>query len=418
VFLLSRSRCDYLHRDFLNERRHVLCKTAHDGDKTTAYPTLLRTLFRPNGENSFFTRKLDKARECRILEAMNALRLGLSIATLLWTMQTLGQSFQSASPVRLPARLESYLTNVVHATPSERKLLLDGSPITEFLNVDPSREVSVFGAIWINASPHRYVDAVKDIENFERGETFMITKRISVPPKVDDFADWQLPKEDFTDLRTCRVGNCELKLSRQTIEKLRAEVDWTKPTAKAAVEDVLRQLAYGYVTGYLENGNSGLAVYLDSSKPTVVATEFESMIDRMPTLTEYQPELRRYLLDFPKTTLPDSTNFLYWQVTQFGLKPTMRISHLVIRERAEETVVASKMLYASHYFWTALELRVLVSDPSRGAGFWFVTINSSRSDGLSGLFGRLIRSHIRQEVQKGVLAYLTETKKKLEQQAR
>jgi hypothetical protein len=272
--------------------------------------------------------------------------------------------------------------------------------------------------MWINASPHRYVDAVKDIENFERGDSFMITKRISAPPQVDDFADWQLPKEDFTDLRTCRVGNCELKLSGQTIEKLRAEVDWTKPTAKAAVEDVLRQLAYGYVTGYLENGNSGLAVYLDSAKPTVVATEFESMIERMPTLTDYQPELRRYLLDFPKSTFPDSTNFLYWQVTQFGLKPTMRISHLIIREGAEETVVASKMLYASHYFWTALELRVLVSDPSRGTGFWFVTINSSRSDGLSGFFGRLLRSHIRQEVQKGVLAYLTETKKKLEQQAR
>jgi hypothetical protein len=56
----------------------------------------------------------------------------------------------------------------------------------------------------------------------------------------------------------------------------------------------------------------------------------------------------------------------------------MRISHLVIRENAEETVVASKMLYASHYFWTALELRVLVSDPSRGTGFWFVTVNSRR----------------------------------------
>ena len=142
------------------------------------------------------------------------------------------------------------------------------------------------------------------------------------------------------------------------------------------------------------------------------------MIDRMPTLTEYQPELRRYLLNFPKATFPDSTSFLYWQVTQFGLKPTMRISHLVIRENPEETLVASKMLYASHYFWTALELRVLVSDPSRGTGFWFVTVNSSRSDGLSGLFGRLIRGRIRREAQKGFLASLTATKKKLEQEAR
>jgi hypothetical protein len=38
--------------------------------------------------------------------------------------------------------------------------------------------------------------------------------------------------------------------------------------------------------------------------------------------------------------------------------------------------------------------------------------------GLSGFFGRLIRGRIRREVQKGVLAYLSETKKKLEQQAR
>jgi hypothetical protein len=329
-------------------------------------------------------------------------------------MQALGHSFQSASPVRLPARLENYLTTVVHTTSSERKLLLDGSPITKFLNTDPSREVSVFGAIWINASPHRYVEAVKDIENFERSKTFMITKRISMPPKVDDFADWQLPPEDFTDLKTCRVGKCELKLSGETIEKLRAEVDWRKPTAKAAVDDVLRQLAYGYVTEYLKNGNSALAVYLDGAKPTVVGTEFESMIDRMPTLTEYQPELRRYLLNFPEATFPDSTSFLYWQVTQFGLKPTMRISHLVIRENPEETIVASKMLYASHYFWTALELRVLVSDPSRGKGFWFVTVNSSRTDGMSGFFGRFIRGRIRREVQKSVLAYLAETKAKLE----
>jgi hypothetical protein len=51
--------------------------------------------------------------------------------------------------------------------------------------------------------------------------------------------------------------------------KLLAEVDWTKPAAKGAVEDVVRQLAYGYVTGYLENGNSARAVYLDSAKPTV-----------------------------------------------------------------------------------------------------------------------------------------------------
>jgi len=138
------------------------------------------------------------------------------------------------------------------------------------------------------------------------------------------------------------------------------------------------------------------------------------MVDRTPTLTEFMPNLRRYLLEYPKVQLPDSTSFLYWQEVQFGLKPTLRISHLSIREGPEDTVVATKMLYASHYFWTALELRTLVPDPSRGTGFWLFTISRSRSDGLSGFLGRLIRGRVRSEAQEGTLAALKATKNKLE----
>ena len=81
-------------------------------------------------------------------------------------------------------------------------------------------------------------------------------------------------------------------------------------------------------------------------------------------------------------------------------------------------MIATKMLYASHYFWTALELRVLVPDPSRGTGFWFVTINRSRSDGLSGFIGRLVRGRVRNEAVKGTLAVLKTTKAGLESQTR
>ena len=185
-----------------------------------------------------------------------------------------------------------------------------------------------------------------------------------------------------------------VKLSRDAIKKIRAEVDWTKPAANAAVEDLFRQLLYRYVTGYLQSGNARLAVYRDTDRPTFVETEFESLVGRMPSLAHYLPEVQRYLLDYPKATLPNSTDFLYWQEARFGLKPTIRISHLVVRQGAEETVVASKMLYSSHYFWTALELRVLVADPARGPGSWFVTVNRSRSDGLEGFMGRIIRRRV------------------------
>jgi hypothetical protein len=72
------------------------------------------------------------------------------------------------------------------------------------------------------------------------------------------------------------------------------------------------------------------------------------------------------------------------------------------------------MLYASHYFWTALEERVLQPDPARGSGFWFVTISRSRSDGLDGFVGRLVRGRVRSEAQKGTETVLKLTKATLE----
>ena len=68
----------------------------------------------------------------------------------------------------------------------------------------------------------------------------------------------------------------------------------------------------------------------------------------------------------------------------------------------------------THYFWTGLEVRFLVSDPSRGAGFWFITVNRSRSEGLSGFTGLFVRRRVRSAVQSGALASLSTTKRILE----
>jgi hypothetical protein len=313
-----------------------------------------------------------------------------------------------------PARIERYLASVVKPSPAERKRLLEGSAITKLLDADASKEVAVFGAVWINASPQHYVAVLHDIENFERGDAFKLTRMISTPPALDDFAELQLPANDVADLRKCRVGDCKLKLTGELIERIRANVHWDRPTAKADVERLFRQWAVEYVTGYRVGGNSRLAVYRDDPEPMFVAHELQSMVEAMPSLTEHLPNLGRYLLGYPKVTLLNSSDLLYWQEVQFGLKPTIRINHLTIREDASDTVVASKMLYASHYFWAAIELRVLASDPPRGSGFWFITINRSRSDGLSGFRGRLLRGRVQNEALQGSLTALTATKKKLE----
>jgi hypothetical protein len=81
----------------------------------------------------------------------------------------------------LPPRLTSFLKEEAQATPVERSALLAGDPLIKLLDADPSKEIAVLGAIWVNAPATRYVDQVNDIEQFERGAAFRITKRISDP---------------------------------------------------------------------------------------------------------------------------------------------------------------------------------------------------------------------------------------------
>ncbi len=321
---------------------------------------------------------------------------------------------QSAAGASFPPQLNAYIAKYVQLPAADRGRLLAGGPGVKLLASDPSREVAVFGAVWIKGSPREYVRLVKDIEQFERGGSFMITKRISTPPQLADFSGLKLNQEDLQSLRSCRVGDCEIKLAESALLRVRKSVDWRSPNAAAAAEALAKQLMLEFVREYAETGNKGLAVYRDAARPTFVATEFESMIERMPELGEHLPELRAYLLGFPKVTIPGATSILYWQEAQFGLKPTIRINHLVIDDRPGVTAIASKLLYASHYFWTALDVRVLIEDPARGPGFWFVNITRSRSDGLSGFVGNLIRGRVQNEAQKGIEAAMLATKAQVE----
>jgi hypothetical protein len=315
----------------------------------------------------------------------------------------------------LPARLDSYIKTDVKLTPEQQKQLLAGQPVTKLLETDPAKEVAIFGIVWVKAPMDRYIAAVKDIESFEKGDNFLVTKRISSPPRLEDFDKLTLPPDDIEDLKTCKVGECELKLGESALKRIQKETDWSKPTATADVERSIRKLALEYVDGYLEGGNSRLATYRDAKRPTFVAQEFAAMVDRMPSFTEYLPDLRRYLLEYPKATLPNAESFLYWQDAKFGLKPTIRINHLTIADEKTHVAVVSKMLYSSHYFWTAIELRVLVPDPARGEGFWFANVNRSRSDGLGGFVGSMIRGKVRGEAEKGMQAALKVTKTRMEQ---
>jgi hypothetical protein len=255
----------------------------------------------------------------------------------------------------------------------------------------------------------------RDIERFETG--WGVTKKLSEPPRIEDFAALQIPEEDRKALRDCKVGDCELKLGEPALEHLRSEVDWNDPAASEKILEFLRARALEYSLGYREGGNSKLGVYRDGKKPAAVADEFQGLLENSPYVMSYRPELHRYLMEYPGASLPGASDFLYWSMVDFGSKPTFRLNHVVIYPLAPlagapngSVVIASKQLYFSHYFHTGLELTTLVTDRERpDDGFYLVSLNRYRTDLPGGVFGKMVRKTAEDGARGGTERYLTAT---------
>jgi hypothetical protein len=227
-----------------------------------------------------------------------------------------------------------------------------------------------------------------------------------------------LPDEDLEELRRCRVGDCKLKVTEELLEQIQKDVDWSSPDAHERATEWIRKRGYEYTLAYQEGGNRALAVYRDKKRPTFIATELEELLNNTHFLPLYLPELHEYLLEYPDSELPDSVDFFYWAENDFGLKPVVRLSHVTIYRPPgvkNSAAIASKQLYASHYFHTALELRLVLEDPARpGAGFYLLSLNRSRSDGLSGFTGTLIRGRVKERTRAGQEKVLQHTKQTME----
>src|SRR5262245_33923541 len=162
------------------------------------------------------------------------------------------------------------VSDLLHFTPMEIQTLKTGRLVSKLLDSDPDYEVAVAGAVWISAPVSKYIQAIKNIEHLERGKGFQVTRLISDPPRLKDFAALQLPDVDIKDLKACRVGECAVNMDENMIERIQKEIDWSKPSAASDVNALVRQLALEYVTGYQQGGNKELAVYRDKSRPTYV----------------------------------------------------------------------------------------------------------------------------------------------------
>ena len=182
-------------------------------------------------------------------------------------------------------------------------------------------------------------------------------------------------------------------------------------------------MALQALLNYQQGGNTALGTYRDKNHPAVVADTFAALLSRSRALPVYLPELREYLLNYPKAESSGIQSEFYWEKVNFGLKPTLRmVQAIVYQGRAPGRpayAVAVKQLYASHYFESALDLTVCVKDEEKPAhpGFYLITMKGSQQAGLTGLKGGIVRKVAVDRTRSSLEKALASIKLKLESEA-
>jgi len=296
-----------------------------------------------------------------------------------------------------------------------------GEAVVKSLDTPVRREVAHFGIVYIEATSGRFIERFDDIERFERGPGVPQIGRFSVPPRLEDLASLTVPPQDVTALAMCHPGDCDVKLSAAAIAQFQKRVNWSSPGASREADVVTREMILAIVRAYEANGDAALGSYADAAEPLPAADQFRALLTNRHPLPIAVPELMAYLETYPRGRPAGAEDFFYWSVVDFGLKPTVRVNHVIVyplagRPSGVSHVIAIKQIYASHYFHSTLELRFLVdaAPATDHVGFYLLSITRSRIDGTSGLSGSLLRSVVNRRSRQGVRRYLEHLKEQVE----
>ncbi|MPY89409.1 MAG: hypothetical protein GEU99_15960 [Luteitalea sp.] len=294
-----------------------------------------------------------------------------------------------------------------------------GRPVAKLLQTDEAQEIAVFGSVRIDVPADSFVERFRDIARFESGPNVKQIGTFSQPPRLEDVKALRFPPEDLRALSRCEIGDCAVKVPAAVIASVQREAGRVSETS-ARTEALLKGMLVTLVTAYRTHGNRALAELRDQERPLRPGQVLEGMLQKESPLLNNQPELREYLLAYPVTRLRGAEEFFYWSLVDFGMKPTLRVNHVTIYQpspgRGIRYAIASKQLYASHYFDAALELKLLVDDPESADPnrVYLLVVNRARIGGLTGFRGFLIRPSTRRRTRDALDRYLRATKTRLE----
>ena len=220
------------------------------------------------------------------------------------------------------------------------------------------------------------------------------------PPTLADFASMKLDPSDAAGIRKCRVSHCSIKLSEQQMTLMADALAPHHDDRSSPADSLMREWLFALVTDYRARGDAALPVYDDTRPAEQSASGFRQLLAADAPMFRDAPTFASYLAESPAHPPVGATSTIFWAVDRRpGLKPILSLSRLSTFRGAgpgAPMFVATKQLYASHYFDAWLDVEALVAGPAPEPSTYVAFVRRVRFDKLPsrGLFdvrGRVVR---------------------------
>src|SRR5262245_22586806 len=104
-----------------------------------------------------------------------------------------------------------------------------GKPLAKVLPSRTPDEVFVFGSVYVESTPERYLKLALDVDALRKLPSYLAIRKFSDPPKLSDLDDFTLDEEDIKELKNCRAGHCEIQLPAELMDTFQQSVNWSAP---------------------------------------------------------------------------------------------------------------------------------------------------------------------------------------------
>jgi len=294
-------------------------------------------------------------------------------------------------------RLETFFQQNIGLNKDEVAGIRNGQPVAKAMPSRNPDEVFLIGAVYIHATPEAYLRYAGDFDRLRKLPSYLALGVFSDPPQLSDLNGFSLDDDDIQALKDCKPGNCLIQAPASSIEELHRSINWSTSDVNDQVNQLARKDALQLLLDYKRYGNQSLGVYNDKRNPTVVPQQFAYMLSYSKALPERLPDFYQYLLAYPNERPANVEDTFYWAKVKFGLKPTLRVVHVVaVHGKPTDDLaydIAEKQLYSSHYFETALDLSFCIrgADDPANPGFFLIMAMGSEQAGLTGMKGSIVR---------------------------